>query len=300
MRVLARLRNTLTTGALLIAAGALGLATAPSASANEPIANPSITVTGGCGGARSLVQIYWHSSNEASIHWKLTDTDRGDGKPPVLRMNAVGADGSQPFQFVNGETAAVLHGDTVSGGEDTWNPSDIAQFRRLQIITQNGNTASGVECSTTKSVYNFSRVAYHYSLDQIDKQYVLNHAGPDTFDCSGLVYHSYNRVPDLPSEWTRKSANSYYAWAVTKAADNDSNNSNLEPLDVLKVPVSERQVGDLVFYDGHVGFYAGDNRLYSALNPNVDIGYSSLDIGVPRLDKDHYYRIVGVRSTTSS
>ncbi|WP_217208052.1 C40 family peptidase [Streptomyces sp. AC550_RSS872] len=300
MRVLARLRNKLTTGALLIAAGAMGLATAPPASANEPIANPSITVTGGCAGARSLVQIYWHSSTEASIHWKLTDTDRGDGKPPVLRMNAVGADGAQPFQFVNGETAAVLHGDTVSGGEDTWNPSDIAQFRRLQIITQNGNTASGVECSTTKSVYNFSRVAYHYSLDQIDKQYVWGHEGPDTFDCSGLVYHSYNRVPDLPSDWTRKSANSYYSWAAGKAADNASDNSNLEPLDVLRVDASDRQVGDLVFYDGHVGFYAGDGRLYSALNPTVDIGYSSLDIGLPRLGEGDYFRIVGVRSSTSS
>lgn len=298
MKVLARLRNTLTTGALLIAAGTLGLATAPSASANEPLANPSITVTGGCAGARTLVQIYWHSSNEASIHWTLTDTDRGDGRPPVLRMNAVGADGAQPFVFSTGETAAVLHGDTVSGGEDTWNPSDIAQFRRLQIITQNGNTASGVECSTTKSVYNFSRVAYHYSLDQIDNEYEWGTEGPSTFDCSGLVYHSYNRVPDLPSDWSRKTANSYYSWAVGEAANNESNNSNLEPLDVLRVPASERQVGDLVFYEGHVGFYAGDGRLYSALNETAGIGYTSVDI-LTRQDQ-YYYRIVGVRSSTSS
>ncbi|WP_405922593.1 C40 family peptidase [Streptomyces sp. NBC_00035] len=288
----------MTTGALLIAAGTLGLATAPSAAANEPLANPSITVTGGCAGARTLVQIYWHSSNEASIHWTLTDTDRGDGRPPVLRMNAVGADGAQPFVFSTGETAAVLHGDTVSGGEDTWNPSDIAQFRRLQIITQNGNTASGVECSTTKSVYNFSRVAYHYSLDQIDNEYEWGAEGPSTFDCSGLVYHSYNRVPDLPSDWTRKTANSYYSWAVGEAANNESDNSNLEPLDVLRVPASERQVGDLVFYEGHVGFYAGDGRLYSALNETAGIGYTSVDI-LTRQDQ-YYYRIVGVRSSTSS
>lgn len=298
MKFLARLRSTLTTGALLIAAGTLGLATAPSAAANEPLANPSITVTGGCAGARTLVQIYWHSSNEASIHWTLTDTDRGDGRPPVLRMNAVGADGAQPFVFSTGETAAVLHGDTVSGGEDTWNPSDIAQFRRLQIITQNGNTASGVECSTTKSVYNFSRVAYHYSLDQIDNEYEWGAEGPSTFDCSGLVYHSYNRVPDLPSDWTRKTANSYYSWAVGEAANNESDNSNLEPLDVLRVPASERQVGDLVFYEGHVGFYAGDGRLYSALNETAGIGYTSVDI-LTRQDQ-YYYRIVGVRSSTSS
>lgn len=299
MKALARLRNTLTTGVLLIAAGAFGLSDASPATANEPIANPSITVTGGCAGARSLVQIYWHSPNEASIHWTLTDTDQGDGKPPVLRMNAVGSEGAQPFLFVTGETAAVLHGATVSGGEDQWNPSDIAQFRRLQIITQNGNTASGVECSTTKSVYNFSRVAYHYALDQIDKPYVYSTEGPDTFDCSGLVYHSYSRVPDFPSDWTRKSANSYYSWAVAQAANNESNNSNLEPLDVLRVPASERQVGDLVFYDGHVGFYAGDGRLYSALNESADIDYSGLDIGLTRLD-GYYYRVVGVRSTTSS
>ncbi|KOV67354.1 hypothetical protein ADL00_16335 [Streptomyces sp. AS58] len=285
------------TGALLIASGALGLATAPSASANEPLANPSLTITGGCAGARSLVQIYWHGPNEASIHWTLTDTDRGDGKPPVLRMNAVGADGSQPFLFVTGETAAVLYGDTVSGGEDNWNPSDIAQFRRLQIITQNGNTASGVECSTTKSVYNFSRVAYHYALDQIDKQYVWGDAGPNTFDCSGLVYHSYSRVPDLPSDWSRRSADSYYSWALAESANNNSDNSNLEPLDVVRVSASDRQVGDLVFYHGHVGFYAGDGRLYSALNETVDIGYTSVDI-LTRHD-EFYYRIVGVRSTTS-
>ncbi len=111
------------------------------------------------------------------------------------------------------------------------------------------------------------------------------------------MHHSYSRVPGLPSDWSRRSADAYYSWALAESANSNSNNSNLEPLDVVQVSASDRQVGDLVFYHGHVGFYAGDGGLYSALNETVDIGYISVDI-LTRHD-EFYYRIVGVRSTTS-
>lgn len=42
------------------------------------------------------------------------------------------------------------------------------------------------------------------------------------------------------------------------------------------VSVENMQVGDIVCYDGHVGFYAGNGRLFSALGSNYGITYCSV------------------------
>ncbi|WP_327369979.1 hypothetical protein [Streptomyces sp. NBC_01217] len=78
------LRNKLTAVAVLAATATLGLATAPSASANDPLENPGITVMAGCADARAQVQIGGKTTTTAGIHWTLTDTNGADGTSAPL------------------------------------------------------------------------------------------------------------------------------------------------------------------------------------------------------------------------
>jgi cell wall-associated NlpC family hydrolase len=55
-----------------------------------------------------------------------------------------------------------------------------------------------------------------------------------------------------------------------------------------QVSESEMQPGDIVCYSGHVGIYAGDGRLLSALGKKYGITYNSV----------HYKNILSVRRFT--
>jgi cell wall-associated NlpC family hydrolase len=96
------------------------------------------------------------------------------------------------------------------------------------------------------------------AMAQLGKPYVWAAAGPDAFDCSGLVVYSFGAVgKSLP--------HSTYA------------------LYSIGVPVSRDQLqpGDLVFFDGlgHVGIYIGGDQFVHAPHTGDVVKVSSLDEG---------------------
>jgi hypothetical protein len=265
------------------------LTASPAAAA--PIGNPSLEIPVGCPGARAVIQVEWEGTRSARVHWELSDTG-ADGKSPVMHIVARDPSGSgTSWIFLNGTATFTITGGkgSSSSGGSNWDPAGITQFNHLEVRVSNGTTAEGTDCSIVRKIYNFSRIAYQYALNQIDKPYVLNTAGPDTFDCSGLVYYTYNLVPNFPS-WSRMSSAQQYSWASSAAADNNADLTNLNSRDAIRVSRSELQIGDLIFYDGHVGYYAGSGLMYSAMNASLDIGYTSVDYAPPL----GYYRVVGV------
>ena len=84
---------------------------------------------------------------------------------------------------------------------------------------------------------------------QLGKRYVWATAGPDTFDCSGLVSYCYHQAT---GQAITRSSHGQYLLGVSV------------PLGWLP--------GDLLFWDtmgdgaGHVGVYVGSNRVVSAFN----------------------------------
>ncbi|MFF1823217.1 NlpC/P60 family protein [Kribbella sp. NPDC058245] len=281
--------------AILLAALAFlaaGLVVASPAAA-APISNPSLEIPVACPGARAVIQVTWEGTRSARVHWELTDSG-ADRESPVIKMVARDPSGAgASWVFPDGAKAFTLSGGKGSSasGVDSWDPAGIAQFNHLEISVRNGADAETAECSVVRKIYNFSRLAYADALSQSDKSYVLNTAGPNTFDCSGLVHFTYNRVANFPN-WSRMSSAQQHSWASSAASDNNSDLSNLHSRDAIKVSRGELQTGDLIFYDGHVGYYAGDGRMYSALNPTLDIGYTDVDYTTPL----GYYRVVGVTS----
>jgi cell wall-associated NlpC family hydrolase len=95
-------------------------------------------------------------------------------------------------------------------------------------------------------------------MSQLGKPYVWAAAGPDSFDCSGLIVYSFSGVgKSLP--------HSTYA------------------LYSLGVPVSRDQLqpGDLVFFDGlgHAGIYIGGDQFVHAPHSGDVVKISSLNEG---------------------
>jgi hypothetical protein len=98
---------------------------------------------------------------------------------------------------------------------------------------------------------------------QIGKPYVWAAAGPNSFDCSGLVVFSYARsgMPGI-----------YHQSGV------QFNNARL-------IPASRAVPGDLVFYHDnlgvvyHVGIYLGPNNTVAAIDPAEGVNYQSIDWG---------------------
>jgi len=269
---------------------ATGLAVASPAAA-APISNPSLEIPVGCPGARAVIQVEWEGTRSARVHWELSDTG-ADGKSPVMHIVARDPSGSgTSWIFLNGTATFTISGgkgSSFSGGSN-WDPAGITQFNHLEVMVSNGTTAEGTDCSIVRKIYNFSRIAYQYALNQDEDPYVFGAEGPDAFDCSGLVYYTYNQVQNFPS-WSRMSSAQQYSWAWSADDDNNADLSNLHSRDAIRVSRSQLQIGDLIFYDGHVGYYAGSGLMYSALNESLGIGYTSVDYTTPL----GYYRVVGV------
>lgn len=94
--------------------------------------------------------------------------------------------------------------------------------------------------------------AVRYALAQVGDRYVAATSGPNTFDCSGLTMTAWRQAGiSLPHY-------SYSQYSKSR-----------------KIPLSQAQPGDLVFYFGgsvhHVGMYIGNGKMVHAANPDEGV-----------------------------
>lgn len=101
------------------------------------------------------------------------------------------------------------------------------------------------------------------------KKYVFGSAGPDTYDCSGLVYRAAQKIGYTGSRFYTGN------FAITPSTAN------------FWRSVPQGQAGDVVLWrtQGHMGVVSGPDKFYSARNPRDGIGYdaiSSFESGGPK------------------
>ncbi|MCX6425529.1 MAG: C40 family peptidase [Actinobacteria bacterium] len=97
------------------------------------------------------------------------------------------------------------------------------------------------------------------------KPYVWGNEGPNSFDCSGLVFASYRSAGLDYTQWDRVNSRIYYSW--TK-----------------RVPLSELLPGDLIFYSyqadistiHHITIYAGNGMMWEAHSTAKGLLFSSI------------------------
>ncbi len=121
--------------------------------------------------------------------------------------------------------------------------------------------------SSTRATEAMRVAAVAFSAKQVNagKKYVWGDEGPNTFDCSGLIYAAYKSAGLGWPNWDRLNSSLY--WVATK-----------------RVPLSELVPGDLLFYSykgtvstiHHMSIYAGDGMMWEAHNKDKDLLFSSI------------------------
>lgn len=101
---------------------------------------------------------------------------------------------------------------------------------------------------------NAADIAIQFCRDQIGKPYVWGAIGPNSYDCSGLLFTAYHHAGiSLP----RTSA------AMQTAGS--------------PIQCGQQQPGDLILpYPGHIFIYIGPNRIIEAPRPGKNVQYNNL------------------------
>ena len=143
----------------------------------------------------------------------------------------------------------------LQDAQDVLNSLQAAERERLAQLIAQGRTEGLAQAQAALASGNSiapnarADAAVRYALSQVGDRYVAAQAGPDVFDCSGLTMA---------------------AWA--QAGVSLAHLSYTQFDQTVRVPVSDIQPGDLVFYFGsgahHVGIYVGNGKMVSASNPS--------------------------------
>ena len=157
----------------------------------------------------------------------------------------------------------------------------LEQQRKLAILEeQSANTAATTSGQariwpdrgltgrqTIRTTAEQRQVALDFAIKEVKsgKPYVWGAQGPNSYDCSGLVYAAYKNAGLTWTTWSRLNASLFFV--ATK-----------------RVPLADLQPGDLVFwsYNGsvpaihHIAIYAGNNMVWEARNTRAGLKYSSI------------------------
>lgn len=267
----------LVSGILAFVTAFWGLAAvAPAAEAAEtaPFSVPGQEIVVDCGNAEAAIQVTW-GADAVSFRYRLRD-NATDGRSPVLEISAVTGNGvTADYVFDDGTvTHARTDGEGFGSwyGENDWNPGTVGSISHLNIKVSNGTTAEGTLCTQYANLYSWSGLGLRNAFEKEGAPYSGTGGDGPAYDCSGLVYASYNEVADFPG-WPVRSSQAMYDWARTHTSQDE--------IYAQRVPYSELEVGDLIFYDAdgeytgnitHVAFYAGNGNVFDAHQAGTPVG----------------------------
>ena len=98
-----------------------------------------------------------------------------------------------------------------------------------------------------------------FAQAQIGEPYLWGAEGPGSWDCSGLTMVAWRQAGVYLSHYTGAQ------WGETR-----------------RVPISQRQPGDLIFYGSsggsshHVGLYVGGDQMIEAPHAGANVRYASI------------------------
>ena len=157
----------------------------------------------------------------------------------------------------------------------------LEQQRQLAILEeQSSNTAASTSGQariwpdrgftgrqTIRTTAEQRQIALDFAIKEVKsgKPYVWGAQGPNSYDCSGLVYAAYKKAGLTSPSWSRLNAALFFVASK-------------------RVPLADLQPGDLVFwsYNGtvqaihHIAIYAGNDMVWEARNTRAGLKYSSI------------------------
>jgi peptidoglycan DL-endopeptidase CwlO len=215
------------------------------------------------------------------------ESDDGRSALPGVHSGANYAGAEGPMQFEPGTFAQYAVDGDHDGRLNVYDPAD-AIYSAAAMLCANG-AASGTPAGIRRAVfaYNHSQAyvadvlswaaryivpapagaaatAIGFAVRQVGKPYRWGAAGPDAYDCSGLVYAAYAAAGIAIARTT-------FGWRH----------------DGPQVPLSQIQPGDLLFSaggdgtpanPGHVVMYLGGGQVIQAPQPGQDVQVDPLSL----------------------
>ncbi len=215
------------------------------------------------------------------------ESDHGRSTAPGVHSGANFAGAEGPMQFEPATFAAYAVDGDHDGTVSPYDPAD-AIYTAAAMLCANG-AASGTPAGIRRAVFAYDHstayvtqvmgwaarytipapsavaaTAIAFALSQVGKPYQWGAAGPNAYDCSGLVYAAYAAAGINIARTT-------FGWR----------------LDGLQVPLTSIEPGDLLFSagtdgtpasPGHVVMYLGGGQIIQAphTGENVQVGPLSL------------------------
>lgn len=170
---------------------------------------------------------------------------------------------------IDGERAATTHATVLSAGKVLTHHGTVLSvgFTGIQpilFLPRPGHpdfVASGPAVAIAGARPNLGHVALALARSKLGRSYVYGAAGPNAFDCSGLMYWIWDKT---------------LGFQIPRVANDQSK---------VGTPVqrNDLQPGDLVFfadssgYVTHVGMYVGNDLFIHAANPGSGVRIDSLN-----------------------
>jgi len=235
------------------------------------------------GAARTCPGLPWGVL--AGIGKAESDHGRANARGVHSGANAAGAEG--PMQFEPATFAAYAVDGDHDGQLSPYDPAD-AVYTAAAVLCANG-AASGTPAGIRQAVFAYNHSASYvtqvmgwaarytipapspaaataisFALRQVGKPYQWGSAGPDAYDCSGLVYAAYAAAGIRIARTT-------FGW---RADGPQISLSQLQPGDLLFSPGSDGTPEN----PGHVVMYLGGGQIIQApqTGENVQTGPLSL------------------------
>lgn len=144
---------------------------------------------------------------------------------------------------------------TPSGSSAEADAAEAAGIASVTSTSKSGaNTSSNSLNSVLSSTSSDGAKAVEIAKAQVGKNYVWGSAGPDSFDCSGLVYYAYtSQGYDIPRT----------AYEIGSSAK--------------QISRSELQPGDILYTSTHIGIYMGDGKVVHAATESRGVVIDSMD-----------------------
>lgn len=142
-----------------------------------------------------------------------------------------------------------------SGSSTEADAAEAAGIASVSSTNKNGaSTSSNSPNSVLSSTSSDGAKAVEIAKAQVGKNYVWGSAGPDSFDCSGLVYYAYtSQGYDIPRT----------AYEIGSSA--------------RQISRSELQPGDILYTSTHIGIYMGDGKVVHAATESRGVVIDSMD-----------------------
>jgi cell wall-associated NlpC family hydrolase len=215
------------------------------------------------------------------------ESDNGQSDAPGVHSGANFAGAAGPMQFEPATFAAYAVDADPSVPMSVYDPADAIDTAAAMLCANGAASGTQVGISQAVFAYNHSQAyvasvlgwaarystpspagavatAISFALAQLGKPYQWGAAGPNSYDCSGLVYAAYAAAGIHIARTT-------FGWY----------------LDGPQVPLTQIQPGDLLFSGGadgtladpgHVVMYLGGGQIIQAPQTGQDVQIDPLDL----------------------